>query len=206
MSSQTQKPSPPKMIAREYVDSRASSTDRYKSPYSFKAKVARVLWGGVQGTIFRYSFHNWYRFRQFLLSLFGAKVHPTVRIRRTVHVETPWNLTIGADSSVGDNAILYCLGPVTIGERVMISQNAHICAGSHDYLLRALPLLRPPIIIEDEVWIAADAFVGPAVRVGEGAILGARGCTMSDLEPWSIYAGNPALLIKPRPPCQDSPS
>ncbi|CAK9070509.1 Putative colanic acid biosynthesis acetyltransferase WcaF, partial [Durusdinium trenchii] len=103
-----------------------------------------------------------------------------------------------AESSAGDHAILYCLGPVTIGKRVMISQNAHICAGSHDYSLRAMPLLRPPIIIEDDVWIAADAFVGPAVRVGEGAILGARGCAMTDLEPWTIYAGNPVQKVKER--------
>jgi putative colanic acid biosynthesis acetyltransferase WcaF len=62
-----------------------------------------------------------------------------------------------------------------------------------------MPLLRPPITIESDAWIAADAFVGPAVRVGEGAILGARGCAMQDLEPWSIYSGNPAKLVKPRP-------
>jgi putative colanic acid biosynthesis acetyltransferase WcaF len=114
-------------------------------------------------------------------------------------VEIPWNLTIGADSSVGDGAILYCLGPVTIGDRVGISQHAHLCAGSHDYTKPGMPLLRPPITIESDAWIAADAFVGPAVRVGEGAILGARGCAMQDLEPWSIYSGNPAKLVKPRP-------
>ncbi|XOV76899.1 MAG: hypothetical protein ACFHWZ_08825 [Phycisphaerales bacterium] len=39
-----------------------------------------------------------------------------------------------------------------------------------------LPLIRPPIVIEDHAWIAADAFVGPGITVGEGAILGARLC------------------------------
>ncbi|UYV11308.1 MAG: hypothetical protein NCW75_08320 [Phycisphaera sp.] len=193
------------MRARDYVDEGADLNNRSKSPYSLKAKVARVLWGIVQATLFRCSFHNWYRLRRELLTLFGAKIHPSVRLRRTVHIEIPWNLTIGEGSSVGDHAILYCLGPVTVGKGVVISQNAHLCAGSHDYTLRALPLLRPPVIIEDEVWIAADAFVGPAVRVGEGVILSSRGCTMKDLEPWSIYAGNPAVLIKPRPPFRDEP-
>ncbi|MCW5756598.1 MAG: hypothetical protein KIT54_05110 [Phycisphaeraceae bacterium] len=188
-----------RMSARQYVDPRADLNKLHKSPYTTQAKVARMLWGVVQATIFRMSFHNWYRFRRFLLLMFGAKIDPTARIRRTVRIEIPWNLSVGPESSVGDNAILYCLGPVTIGSRVMISQNAHLCAGSHDYTHRAMPLLRPPIIIEDDAWIAADAFVGPAVRVGEGAILGSRGCTMSDLEPWSIYSGNPAIFIKPRP-------
>jgi putative colanic acid biosynthesis acetyltransferase WcaF len=177
----------------------ADDEHRHKSPYTQKEKVARLLWSIVQGTAFRYSFHNWYGVRRALLNAFGAKLDKTARVRRTVRVEIPWNLTIGADSSVGDGAILYCLGPVTIGDRVGISQHAHLCAGSHDYTKPGMPLLRPPITIESDAWIAADAFVGPAVRVGEGAILGARGCAMQDLEPWSIYSGNPAKLVKPRP-------
>lgn len=195
----------PHMRARDYVDPKADFNDRAKSPYSLQAKVARVLWGLVQCTVFRGSFHNWYRLRREMLRLFGAKLHPTVRIRRTVRIEIPWNLTMGRESSAGDNAILYCLGPVTIGERVMISQGAHLCAGSHDYTHRSMPLLRPPIVIGDDVWIAAEAFVGPAVRVGNGAILGSRAVTMRDLEPWSIYAGNPAQFVKARPPYVDDP-
>ena len=194
---------PPSMRARDYVDPGADLSNRAKSPYSLRAKVARVLWGLAQNTVFLASFHNWYRFRRWMLSCFGATLHPSVRVRRTVRIENPWNLTMGKESSAGDHAILYCLGPVTIGERVMISQNVHICAGSHDYTLRAMPLLRPPIIIEDDVWIAADAFVGPAVRVGAGAILSSRACVMRDVEPWSIYAGNPAQRVKPRPPYRD---
>ncbi|MEQ9095020.1 MAG: hypothetical protein RIE32_02020 [Phycisphaerales bacterium] len=200
----TEQPSQ-RMRASDYVDQGADPNDRGKSPYTLKAKIARVLWGVVQATLFRGSFHNWYGLRRALLSLFGAQLHPTVRIRRTVHIEIPWNLTMGEDSSVGDRAILYCLGPVTIGSRVVISQGAHLCAGSHDYTLRSMPLLRPPIVIEDDAWIAADAFVGPAVRVQEGAILGSRACTMRDLEPWSIYVGNPAERVKDRPPYRDQP-
>jgi putative colanic acid biosynthesis acetyltransferase WcaF len=87
---------------------------------------------------------------------------------------------------------------VTIGNRVSISQYAHICAGTHDYLQEDMPLMRPPITIEDDVWIAADSFVGPNVTVGEGAILGARGVAMTNLDPWMIYSGNPAILLKSR--------
>ena len=61
-----------------------------------------------------------------------------------------------------------------------------------------MPLIRPPITIDDHAWIAADAFVGPGIAVGEGAILGARGCAFKDLEPWTIYGGNPAKPIAPR--------
>ncbi len=172
--------------------------DRHKSAYSRREKVLRMLWAIVQATLFRCSFHTWNRWRVMLLNAFGAKVHPTCIIRRTVRVECPWNLTMGRNSCLGDRAIAYCLGPVTLGDRATVSQHAHLCAGTHDYNRPDLPLIRPPITIGNDAWVAADAFVGPGVTVGEGAILGARGCAFGDLQPWTIYGGNPAKPIKPR--------
>lgn len=169
------------------------------SPYSEREKVGRLLWAIAQATLFRLSFHNWYGWRRWLLGRFGASLHPTVRLRRTVTIECPWNLTIGEESAVGDRAILYCLGRVRLGTRVTISQGAHLCAGSHDYNSRRMPLLRPPIVIGDDVWIATEAFVGPQVTVGDGAILGARAAAFRDLAPWTIYLGNPAQPVKIRP-------
>lgn len=169
------------------------------SPYTLKEKVARLLWAMTQGTVFRFSFHNWYAVRAWMLRCFGSRLAPNVRVRRTVRVECPWNLTIGENTVAGDHAILYCLGPVTIGKNVTISQHAHVCAGTHDYTRADLPLVRPPIVIEDDAWIAADAFVGPGVRVGQGTILGARGCAFKDLDAWSIYGGNPAKRLSDRP-------
>jgi len=55
-----------------------------------------------------------------------------------------------------------------------------------------MPLIVAPIIIESEAWVAADVFVGPGVRVGEGAVIGARSTVMSDVEPWSVVLGSPA--------------
>jgi putative colanic acid biosynthesis acetyltransferase WcaF len=175
-----------------------SAEDRHFSPYSTKEKINRLLWAAVQATVFRFSFHtcNWWRI--LLLNMFGAAVHNTCIIRRTVRVECPWNLAVGRNSCLGDRVIVYCLGTITIGERVSVSQNAHLCAGSHDYTKPELPLTRLPITINRDAWIAADAFIGPNVIVGEGAILGARGVAMKSLEAWTIYAGNPAKPVKSR--------
>ncbi|MDP6601548.1 MAG: hypothetical protein QGH76_04555 [Phycisphaerales bacterium] len=172
--------------------------DRHVSPYSAGEKVARLLWAVVQGTVFRWSFHtcNWWRV--FLLNRFGASVDPTCVIRRSVRVECPWNLTMGRNSCLGDRVIAYCLGSVTIGERVSVSQGAHMCAGTHDYDRVDMPLMRPPISIGDDVWLAADVFVGPDVTIGEGVVLGARGVAVRDLEAWTVYAGNPARPVKSR--------
>ena len=56
----------------------------------------------------------------------------------------------------------------------------------------AFQLIAKPIKLEPHSWVAADAFVGPGVVVGEGAVLGARAVAFSDLEPWTLYVGNPA--------------
>ncbi len=175
-----------------------ASEDRHASPYSPKEKIARIFWAVVQATLFHFSFHTCNCWRRFLLKRFGATIHHTCIIRRTVRVECPWNLIMGRNSCLGDRVIAYCLGKITIGERVSISQGVHLCAGSHDYSKLDMPLTRPPITIYNDVWIAADAFVGPDVVVGEGAILGARGVAMKSLDEWTVYAGNPAKPVKSR--------
>ncbi len=176
-----------------------SIESRARSPYSRREKIGRVLWSYIGQILFRLTFHNFYGVRRSLLRLFGATVGRDVRVRPSVLVEQPWNLTIGDNSSIGDRAIIYCLGKVTIGDHVSISQGAHLCAGTHDYRKPDMPLLRPPIVVKDYAWIAADAFVGPNITVGEGAILGAAAVAMKDLEPWSVYSGNPAVKVKERP-------
>ena len=133
-----------------------------------------------------------------MLRSYGATIEETCIVRRTLKVECPWNLTVGENSCLGDGVILYCLGKVTIGDRVSISQHAHLCAGTHDYTKDDMPLLRHPISIGDDVWLATDSFVGPNVTVGEKAILGARAVAMRDLDPNTIYSGNPAVIIKKR--------
>lgn len=117
-------------------------------------------------------------------------LHPTVRIA------IPWNLRLGDYCAVGDGAILYSLGPINVGVRATISQGAHLCAGTHDWRRPDMPLLKPPIRIGDDVWICAEAFIGPGVTVGDGAIVGARAVAMRDVEGSTIVSGNPAREIK----------
>jgi putative colanic acid biosynthesis acetyltransferase WcaF len=172
--------------------------NRHTSSYSLQEKIWRLLWAIAQATFFRYSFHTWNKWRIFLLKSYGADIDYSCIIRRTVKVECPWNLKMGQNSCLGDCVIVYCLGKITIGDRVSISQYAHLCAGTHDYNDIDMPLLRLPITINDDVWLAAESFVGPNVVIGEGAILGARAVAMRDLDSWTIYSGNPAIIKRTR--------
>nr|WP_245275849.1 hypothetical protein [Methylosinus sp. sav-2] len=90
------------------------------------------------------------------------------------------------------------MAEITIGEKSIISQGAVLCAGTHDVESPDFQLIARPITIGDDVWVASEAFVGPGVSIGEGAVLGARACAFSNLEPWMIYRGNPASAIKER--------
>jgi len=182
----------------EFEHPTTSSASRSASPWTFRHRCARVLWYCIEATIFRFSPRPCYRWRNFLLRVFGAKIDRSCRIRSTVTIEIPWNLTVGAQTAIGDKVILYCLGPVTIGDRVTLSQYSHVCAGTHDFTKWTLPLLRPPIEIGDDVWIATDVFVGPGVKIGAGAVVGARSSVFKDLPAWQICVGSPARPIKER--------
>ena len=171
---------------------------KFVSPWSFKQNVARALWMLVSNVFFRFSFHNWYMWRRFLLRLFGAKIGRDVRVRPSARIEIPWNVEIGDGSVVGDDAKLYSLGKIRIGERTVVSQYAHLCAGTHDYHDRTFPLLRPPITIGNNVWVAADAFVAPNVTIGDHAVIGARSSVFKDIPANVVAAGNPARPLKRR--------
>ena len=93
---------------------------------------------------------------------------------------------------MGFDALLYNLGPMRIGENVTISQRAHLCGGTHKFREDSMPLVRAKIVVGDEAWICADAFVGPGVNIAARAVVGARAVAMRDVAEGTIVVGNPA--------------
>jgi acetyltransferase-like isoleucine patch superfamily enzyme len=186
-----------KQQARQF-DATPTQMQPEASPWTFKEKLGRAIWMLIGKPIFRMSFHNWYGFRAWLLRLFGAKIGNGVAIRPTANIEVPWLIEIDDDATVGDYAILYSLGTIRIGKRSIISQYAHLCAGTHDYADRTFKLIRTPVTIGDDAWIGADAFIGPGVTVGNLTVVGARSSTYKDLPSRKVCVGNPAKPIKER--------
>ncbi|MEO8617120.1 MAG: putative colanic acid biosynthesis acetyltransferase [Luteolibacter sp.] len=159
--------------------------------------AGRLIWT-LCAPFFRYSPRLLWGWRRYLLRMFGAKVGCHVHIHPSARIFIPWNLTIGDWSSVGFDALLYNLGPLLIGEKVTISQRAHLCGGSHDFRDPAMTLLKLPVTIGDRAWICADAFIGPGVNVGQEAVVAARAVVVKDVEPRTVVGGNPAKVISTR--------
>lgn len=157
----------------------------------------RVLWG-IGKLAFRLTPRPCFGLRRGILRLFGAKLGSNVNIYSSALIYYPWNLEVGDDSSIGEWALVYNLGPVCIGARSTISQRVHLCAGTHDYRDVTMPLLKPPIVIGDEVWVCADAFVGPGVQVADRAIVAATATVVKDVAEEQVVGGNPAKLLKTR--------
>lgn len=166
--------------------------------YPLRHRLLRVAWGIVWAVLASWTPPQARRWRVFLLRAFGARVHGSANIYGSAKVWYPPNLSIGAQATLGPDAICYCMDRIEIGERAIVSQRAHLCGGTHDIDDPDFQLRAFPIIIAADAWIAAEAFVGPGTRIGEGAVLGARGVTVKSLDPWTVYAGNPAKPIRAR--------
>jgi putative colanic acid biosynthesis acetyltransferase WcaF len=174
--------------------------DPYTQPsFSLGNRLARALWGMVWLLLFRPSprpFHAW---RRLLLRLFGAELGVHVNIYPSVQIWAPWQLNIGNRVGIANGVTLYNMAPIVIGDNCVISQGEHLCCGTHDIDSPNFQLMAKPIILEGDVWICAEAFVGPGITIAEGCVLGARAVvTKTITEPWSVWVGNPALRKRTR--------
>jgi putative colanic acid biosynthesis acetyltransferase WcaF len=171
----------------------------YKSSHSAKNRFLRGLWCICYILFFRYSprigFNFW---RLFLLRCFGASVHSKSKVYPTVKIWAPWNLTLGARACLSDFVDCYCVGKITIGNNVAISQRAFLCTASHKIDQLNKPLISKDIVILDHVWVCAEAYIGMGTTLAEGSVVGARAVVISDAEAWTVVAGNPAKFIKKR--------
>jgi putative colanic acid biosynthesis acetyltransferase WcaF len=157
-----------------------------------------LLWWLVQAIAFPLSLHNAHGFRCALLRLFGAKIGTGVKIRPTARFTYPWKVEIGDYSWIGDDAILYSLDRITIGTHCVISQECYLCTGSHDPDRKAFNLVTAPLAIGNGVWIAADCFLAPGVKIGANAVIGARSSVFNDIPEQQVAWGSPCRPQYPR--------
>ncbi|MBO9514327.1 MAG: putative colanic acid biosynthesis acetyltransferase [Variovorax sp.] len=166
--------------------------------FSLGNRIMRAVWNVTWAVFASWTPPQMSFWRRFLLKLFGAHLGEASDVRGSAKVWYPPHLYLGDRALLADRVTCYNMAPITLGRGALVSQGAHLCAGSHDISTPTFQLTARPITIGAQAWIAAEAFVGPGVEVGEGAVLGARSVAFRTLEPWTVYGGNPAKPLKRR--------
>lgn len=174
--------------------------------FSLGNRLYRALW-----SIFWAMFAAWtppplHGWRCAILRLFGAKVGRGVRVYGSAEIWYPPHLTLDDGAVIGWQTVIYCQAPIHLGQNAIVSQYAHLLAGTHDVDAPDFPLVARPIHIGPEAWVAARAIVGPGVTLGRGAVLGAGAVAFSDIPDRAIHIGNPAHFLRMRQSGLKNPS
>jgi acetyltransferase-like isoleucine patch superfamily enzyme len=93
------------------------------------------------------------------------------------------------------------IGPVNIGHHVNLAQGITVTALNHNFedsekRIDEQGVSTTPVVIEDDVWIGANAVILPGVRVGTHSVVAAGAVVTKEVPPHSIVAGIPAKIIK----------
>ena len=163
-------------------------------------RLLRIAWGGIWLLLYRPTPAILFFWRRFLLRVFGADIASDARPYPSARIWAPWNLTMGERSCLANGVDCYSVDRIRLGRGTVVSQRAFLCGATHDYQRPGFELASRPIELADFVWVGAEAFIGPGVTMGPGAIAGARAVVVHDVDAWTVVAGNPARPIAARSP------
>ena len=133
-----------------------------------------------------------------LLKLFGAKIGKKVTMKPNINIKYPWNLEVGDNVWLGEELWIDSLGKIKIGDNCCLSQGAMLLSGNHDYRQVTFDLIVKDIVLEEGVWIGAKSVVCGGVTCHSHSVLSVNSVATKSLNPYSIYQGNPALLVRNR--------
>ena len=123
-----------------------------------------------------------------------VNIQPKSTIARRVY--------IGDYSGIGRNCMIQ--GNVNLGKHVMMGPEVYIYTQNHEFKRTDITMdqqgwkSEKPVIIEDDVWIGSRVTILPGVTIGKGCIVGASAVVTKSCPPYSIVAGNPAVVVKSR--------
>lgn len=118
------------------------------------------------------------------------------------------HIELGNDVFIGAHArFLAEKSIIRIGSKVMFGPGVTILGGDHRTnipgvfmfdIKEKLPENDRDVVIEDDIWIGANALILKGVTIGRGSIVGAGSVVVKSIPPYSIYVGNPIMKIRPR--------
>ena len=162
------------------------------------SRIKQVCWYFVNIIFFKNPFNILSSLKVTLLRWFGARLGRGVVVKPAVNIKFPWKLQVGDHSWIGEDVWIDNLSDVIIGNNVTLSQGCLLLTGSHDHSRTSFDFLSSVIALEDGVWIGAKAVVAGGITCHSHSILGINSVAEKDLEPYTIYKGNPAVPVLKR--------
>ena len=149
-------------------------------------------------------------FKPQYINLFGKNIsidnYPTLIGAKDANIQfTTWNidkwdgkLDIGKYVLITPGVRIMAAEHITIGDACMFAHGAYISdADWHGIYDRSEPVGNTkPVVLKDNVWIGDSAIVCKGVTIGENSIIGAGAVVTKDVPSNSVFAGNPAKLVK----------
>ncbi len=110
-------------------------------------------------------------------------------------------LKVGNNVVIGFDNFIQALGGVTLGDNVLMGPGVKIWSANHLYasserLIREQDIELKPVLIGNDVWLAANVFIAPGVELPDGVVVGAGAVVnVKKYRPYALLAGNPARMI-----------
>lgn len=180
------------------LDARESRSYLNGPSFSLGNRVQRALFIVVWALAASWTPRQLAPWRRLLLRAFGATMGAGSDVRGSAKVWYPPNLVMHERALIGPRVNCYNMGMITLERGAMVSQDANLCGGTHNFDDPHFQLVAREIRIGAQAWVCAEAFVGPGAQVGEGTVVGARCVVFGTLAPWTVYAGNPAKVVRER--------
>jgi putative colanic acid biosynthesis acetyltransferase WcaF len=166
--------------------------------FILKNRLIRVIWNVVWLIAASWTPPFMHRWRRRLLIIFGAKMGLSSDVRGSARVWYPPFLELHEGALIAEHVSCYNQANIVLGKCALVSQGAHLCTGTHNIDDPNFQLVAKSISIGENAWIAAEAFVGPGVTIGDYAVLGARAVTFKDVGSAMVFIGNPAMCVRKR--------
>jgi acetyltransferase-like isoleucine patch superfamily enzyme len=144
------------------------------------------------------SFDDVAKVRELFSELTGRKVDDTFILIPPFYSAYGRDIRVGHKVFINQCCTIYDMGGVDIADRVMIGPNVSIITSGHPLQPseRRAYIEAKPIVIEENVWIAAGATILGGVTVGENSVVAAGAIVTKDVPPNSFVAGVPAKIVR----------
>lgn len=175
--------------------------DRYRTPPEWHpgaTRLVQTLWFCLGAPLLSARWLPGSVWRVLLLRALGARIGTGCRLKPGLRVKFPWRLVVGQACWLAEDAWLDNLAPITIGDRVCLSQGVYLCTGNHNFRSPGFDLLLGPITIGSDAWIAARAVLAPGTQIGPGAVVALGSVVSGSVPPGAIVRGNPAVVVGQR--------